>query len=105
MRYGDIKAGMVVFKKQHRVRIICPTVNLDEGDNITYGFEIEYLNQNRIEFAYASDLSDHPLHCFECGTTLIDDTDIKTCSSCDRVICPNCSRCHCGTPWTKQRVV
>jgi len=98
MEFKDIKEGMTLYEKWHKVSVIDIFTDVPKPNDVA----VLYVNSGTgydIRIRGASQLSETPINCWNCKRDIIDNVKIKRCFKCRRAICPSCSKCHCGTTW------
>ncbi len=102
LEFKDIKIGGIYYKKQHEVRVEDRVTLVSEFGQHAAALEITYLNQPAHmspAITGPGNLTEAPLHCYNCRTKLIDRIPLDECNACRRIVCPACQHCHCGTTW------
>lgn len=99
LKYEDIKEGSILYEKWHEVKV------LDKVD-VDKSIHVMYVNQSGTIVVGSGNLSEEPLHCWNCQKDLIDNVRLHICTSCGRAVCTdsNCAKCHCGTTWEWKRI-
>lgn len=104
VKFEEIYVGQTLYDKWRQVEVLWKGESRNHKDEVIPDVYVTYVNEPAAGHPVLkgnADLSEDPVHCWNCQKDLIDNVRLTVCDKCHRAICTDfrCAECHCDTIW------